>query len=305
VNGALPYPFTPKAGANGALAAAPSKPGFGLLERKAAETRKKILCRAYGARFQFASLPTLPASHSHPNTQKPRVLGTPVARLQHGLSCGRASGASIVDVEKLRSRKNDDDSQMSSRCFAKKQIPPRMTRICKVKMVLLNFFDPCKSALSVLSVVRFGVFVQSLLKTRVFRVLGGDPRISGGGARWNDFVPRLQRSVLFHPTQPCRAGLPVFRATALMHLPLIARPGPTSGLNNSALRAATTRPDCVCLFQEQVHCPLSHLLRSPKPPRMWQRLRVMCDQKLFENRETYGLPCFYRARTEFGKWVIW
>jgi hypothetical protein len=36
-----------------------------------------------------------------------------VARLQHGLTCGRASGASLVDVEKLRSRKNDDDPPMS------------------------------------------------------------------------------------------------------------------------------------------------------------------------------------------------
>src|SRR5579871_5613227 len=31
-----------------------------------------------------------------------------------------------------------------------------MTRICKVKRVLLKFLDPCKSVLSVLSVVRFG-----------------------------------------------------------------------------------------------------------------------------------------------------
>jgi len=31
-----------------------------------------------------------------------------------------------------------------------------MARIYKVKMVLLNYFDPCKSVLSVLSVVRFG-----------------------------------------------------------------------------------------------------------------------------------------------------
>src|SRR5579871_5728473 len=32
----------------------------------------------------------------------------------------------------------------------------RMTRICKLKIVLLNFFDLCKSVLSVLSVVRVG-----------------------------------------------------------------------------------------------------------------------------------------------------
>ena len=37
----------------------------------------------------------------------------------------------------------------------KKQISPRMTQIYKFKMFLLNFFDPCKSVLSVLSAVRF------------------------------------------------------------------------------------------------------------------------------------------------------
>jgi hypothetical protein len=36
-----------------------------------------------------------------------------------------------------------------------------MTRIYKFKMALLTSFDPCKSVLSVLSVVRFWIFVQS------------------------------------------------------------------------------------------------------------------------------------------------
>ena len=36
-----------------------------------------------------------------------------------------------------------------------------MTRICKFKMILIELFNPCKSVLSVLSVVRVWVLVQA------------------------------------------------------------------------------------------------------------------------------------------------
>jgi hypothetical protein len=65
-----PYPFTPKAGANGALAAAPSKPGFGLLEGKAAERAKKFLCRTYGALI-LSNLPS-PAGLGYQYSALPR-----------------------------------------------------------------------------------------------------------------------------------------------------------------------------------------------------------------------------------------
>jgi len=45
--------------------------------------------------------------------------------------------------------------------FVQKQIPPKINTDdidFKFKRVLLNFFDPCKSVLSVSSAVRFGVF---------------------------------------------------------------------------------------------------------------------------------------------------
>ena len=44
--------------------------------------------------------------HSHPNTRKPRVLGTPGARLQGGLTCGRASVAWIIAEQSLSSTTN-------------------------------------------------------------------------------------------------------------------------------------------------------------------------------------------------------
>jgi hypothetical protein len=48
----------------------------------------------------------------------------------------------------------------SARACTKKQVSSRITRIKKFKMALLNYSDPCKSVLSVSSVVGFGVFVQ-------------------------------------------------------------------------------------------------------------------------------------------------
>jgi len=41
-----------------------------------------------------------------------------------------------------------------------------MPRIYKLKVVPFELFDPCKSVLSVLSVVRFGFFRQSVLGRR-------------------------------------------------------------------------------------------------------------------------------------------
>jgi hypothetical protein len=52
-----PCPFTPKAGVNGALAAAPSKPVFSLLGRKAAKRAQKFLCRTLRRSVPFQRLP--------------------------------------------------------------------------------------------------------------------------------------------------------------------------------------------------------------------------------------------------------
>ena len=92
------------------------------------------------------------------------------------------------------------------------------------------------------------------------------PRKSG--ARWG---PRLRRSIPFSHVFP--ALPPPLRAKT----GLAVDPG-CAGLNNSALRAGNQASDgFVCAPANPGHCPLSHLIRSKKSPKICQRPRAMCE----------------------------
>jgi hypothetical protein len=75
-----------------ALASAPSKPGLGLMGRRVAERAEKFLCRAYGAQFSSIPYPRFRLRIPTPRREN-RACRGPVARLQHGLTSRRASGA--------------------------------------------------------------------------------------------------------------------------------------------------------------------------------------------------------------------
>ena len=81
-------------------AAAPSKPGFGLLERKAAKRAKKILCRDYGVQF-LSYFAHAPIRLRIPRHAKNARVGGPGCSPSAWVICGRAYGAWSLKIDRF------------------------------------------------------------------------------------------------------------------------------------------------------------------------------------------------------------